>query len=371
MKKTALFILVALFIQMSIQSQTISRREINIPNINGFQTLKCDFHIHTVFSNGLVWPTVRIQEAWMEGLDVIAFTDHLEYHTFDKDVVYDDNRATEIAKPAADLYNIVLIKGTEITRKQPLGHFNAIFTTDNNAIRVPDSIKSIAIANQQNAFVFWNHPGEDSGKWTDVQEKLYKTGQFKGIEVANHNNYFSIAQQWCMDKNLTMIGTSDIHNPITFDYNFAMGEHRTMTLVFAKERSAEGIKDALLNQRTAVYWKNKLIGKNEFLKPIFDQSISNQNLPFKFKKSQRNKSFLFIKNSSSVPFSIVVKNKPKELSFPSKIKLAANSTTAVALEYNSQETGVKKIILPVEVDNLYILPNTPLSSEISFELTIE
>jgi hypothetical protein len=112
MKNLITLFLLLFFLNLSVQSQTISRKEINIPNINGYKTLKCDFHIHTVFSNGLVWPTIRVQEAWMEGLDGIAITDHLEYHTFDKDVVYNDNRATEIAQPEADLYGIVLIRGT-------------------------------------------------------------------------------------------------------------------------------------------------------------------------------------------------------------------------------------------------------------------
>jgi hypothetical protein len=38
-----------------------NRREINIPDILGYKTLKCDFHIHTVFSDGDVWPTVRVR----------------------------------------------------------------------------------------------------------------------------------------------------------------------------------------------------------------------------------------------------------------------------------------------------------------------
>ena len=53
------------------------REELHIPDILGFQTLKCDFHMHTVFSDGLVWPTVRIDEAYREGLDAIALTDPL------------------------------------------------------------------------------------------------------------------------------------------------------------------------------------------------------------------------------------------------------------------------------------------------------
>ena len=54
------------------------RNEISIPGIDGYQTLKCDFHIHTVFSDGSVWPNIRVEEAWREGLDAIAMTDHIE-----------------------------------------------------------------------------------------------------------------------------------------------------------------------------------------------------------------------------------------------------------------------------------------------------
>ena len=48
------------------------RNEIRVPDPEGYRTLKCDFHIHTVFSDGLVWPTVRVDEAYREGLDAIA-----------------------------------------------------------------------------------------------------------------------------------------------------------------------------------------------------------------------------------------------------------------------------------------------------------
>ena len=36
------------------------RHEIRVPDMPGFHTLVCDFHMHTVFSDGTVWPTVRI-----------------------------------------------------------------------------------------------------------------------------------------------------------------------------------------------------------------------------------------------------------------------------------------------------------------------
>jgi len=62
----------------------------------GQVTLKCDFHTHTVFSDGNVWPTVRVDEAWREGLDAIAVTDHIEYRPHKDDLGDKLNRSYEL-----------------------------------------------------------------------------------------------------------------------------------------------------------------------------------------------------------------------------------------------------------------------------------
>ena len=61
-----IFAIAAAAIVQSAHAQ--SRTELRIPDIPGYCTLKCDFHMHTVFSDGLVWPTVRVDEAWREGV---------------------------------------------------------------------------------------------------------------------------------------------------------------------------------------------------------------------------------------------------------------------------------------------------------------
>ena len=52
-------------------------KTVDIPDITGYKTLKCDFHIHTIYSDGNVTPDVRVLEAVSEGLDALAFTDHV------------------------------------------------------------------------------------------------------------------------------------------------------------------------------------------------------------------------------------------------------------------------------------------------------
>lgn len=117
----AIFVLGALW-----QLQAQVRNEIVIPQVGEYQTLKCDFHIHTVYSDGLVWPTVRVDEAYREGLDCIALTEHLEYRPH-KDIKAGHGRSWEVAQKSAKANDILLIRGSEITRPMAPGHFNAIF----------------------------------------------------------------------------------------------------------------------------------------------------------------------------------------------------------------------------------------------------
>ncbi len=121
---------------LAMQTDAQVRHEIRIPDIGGYQTLKCDFHTHTVFSDGLVWPTVRVDEAYREGLDVLSLTDHIEYRPHSKDINAHHGRSWEIAKGTAELNGILLIRGSEITRSMAPGHFNAIFLSDCNPLDV-------------------------------------------------------------------------------------------------------------------------------------------------------------------------------------------------------------------------------------------
>ncbi len=248
------------------------RYEIPFPSLDAeHQTLVCDFHMHTVFSDGSVWPPVRIDEAWRLGLHALSITDHIEYQPHKDDVPTKHERPYELAFGAARTHNLILIKGAEITRDTPPGHFNAIFLTDIAALDHPDLMEVMRRANEQGAFVFWNHPGwkgPELGRWGDVQQSLFEKGWLHGIEIANGDTYYLEGHQYAMEKNLTLIGNSDIHRP-DLDDRTTPERHRTMTLVFAKERTAEGIKEALQNRRTAVWFGNQLIARREILEPFF------------------------------------------------------------------------------------------------------
>ena len=84
------------------EKKSPNRVELALPQVNGYTLLRCDMHTHTVFSDGLVWPTFRVYEAWKGGLDVLAITDHVEYRPNKKYTGEDLNASYDIALPVAD-----------------------------------------------------------------------------------------------------------------------------------------------------------------------------------------------------------------------------------------------------------------------------
>ena len=87
------------FISFTIAHNGNNNRTIDFPDLPGFKTLVCDLHMHTVFSDGSVWPNIRVMEANKDGLDVIATTEHIEYQSWINDIPHPDrNRSYELAK---------------------------------------------------------------------------------------------------------------------------------------------------------------------------------------------------------------------------------------------------------------------------------
>lgn len=254
-----------------------------LPEIPGFKTLKCDFHMHTVFSDGQVWPGVRVQEAWYEGLDAICITDHIEYQPHAKDLPTQHDRPYALAKDPAAEMGLLLIKGSEITRGTPPGHFNALFVEDSSALVADADPKlnreAVERAAAQKAFIFWNHPGwkaaqvEGSYEWIPFVDELHKAGHLHGIEVFNGFAFHRKSLDWCVDKSLAVLGTTDIHTLTAHEYNFQAGRSRTMTLVFAKDRSVEAIREALESARTVAWSSEHLAGPEKLVRGLFDGAV--------------------------------------------------------------------------------------------------
>jgi len=345
-------IIIALAGMLLVNAASGQRKIINLPDLPGYVTLKCDFHMHTVFSDGNVWPTMRIDEAIRDGLDAIAITDHLEYTPKKDFIPVDHNAAWKLGEPYAKERNLILVHGAEITRKMPPGHFNVLFIEDAGAIAKDSVWDSFEAAIKQGAFLLWNHPGwkaqqpDGIPKMYAIHQRLLKNGWLHGIEYFNGSEYYPLIFSWCIQYKLTMLGNSDVHGVISESYAAPATTHRPMTLVLANERSHDALKEAMFSGRTMVWFRDNLAGKEEYVKPFFYKCISVAKPYY-----QNDRSIYFeVTNNSDIPFFLV--NGPKDA--PASITLAANAVTRVVLskkftgslvyEVSNIMTGEKEVL---------------------------
>ena len=274
-------------------------RAIEFPDIDGYRTLVADLHMHTVFSDGHVWPRTRVSEALRDGLDAIAITEHLEWQPHLPDIPHPDrNRAYDIAAEAAGSSDLIVIRGSEITRDAPAGHMNAVFLADANPLlRAPEPTdpfdprayhsaagawpaqEAVQAANDQKAFVFWNHPywtrqkPDGIARINAFHRENAQKGLLHGIEIANGQDYSEEAFAIALEHDLTVIGVSDVHDLVDWDYEPHKGGHRPVNLVFATERTADAMRAALFEGRTVVWFENLLLGRPEHVGPLLDASL--------------------------------------------------------------------------------------------------
>ncbi len=356
MSKKMIIAVCLLFGFRSLLAQEI-RNEFVVPGILGYHTYKADMHMHTIFSDGQVTPRVRVEEAWREGLDIIAITDHLE--DWNAMLPKDKNMPYDMAKAQAEKRNILLIKGAEITRSLPgeCGHMNALFLEDANKLVQENYMDVINEAHKQGAVLIWNHPGwyahqPDTTIWFDVFTKLISEGKMDGIEIVNWKRWFPEALDWCIEKDLTVIAGSDIHGETNWLYDFCKGEHRPITFIFAKEKTEASIKEALKEGRTIAYFKrgfyNQLMGKEKYLKELFFASIA-----INVKKKTDDYITLIIKNNSDLDFNLLKKNPDKRLNYRKNYFLYGQSQEEVTI-YKREFVKDEEIYLHFVIQNLLI-----------------
>ncbi len=350
-----------------------ARIPLYLPEVEGYTLLKCDLHLHTIFSDGSVWPVTRVQEAFREGLDAIAITDHLEFHHINKkDVNAMDNynREYEIARKSADELGVLLVPGVEVTREVPTGHYNMLFIDDANPLakyinhdnpRDTTTIVDILSAGKaMGAFITWNHPAyqnPNGAQWKPVQQKLYEKGLIMGIEIINSNLYIPLVHQWADEKGLTKMSNTDWHD----NFRIRDGFYRAMTIVFARDRSIAGIREALFAGRTVGYAYNYLYGKEELVKPIFEKSLKTRVL-----RSTDKDIAIEIRNLSGIPFELeIIAGKQLEPARNNdKFTLYGNETIAVVL--NKKDAASQPKEMYVVVNNLHVKAATPLKTTIKF-----
>jgi len=215
-------------------------------------------------------------------------------------------------------------------------------------------------AADQGAFTFWNHPSfaKSNAKPSKFHSAAIKAGVLHGVEIANGDNYYPNAHRLALKHNLALIGTSDVHQLIAWDYDREKDQHRPVTLVLAPERNSQAIKNALFNKRTLVWWNNTLIGRKAELQPLLEASITLARVEPSFE----GRSSVFLQNHTSADWLVAnVGNQPTTRS-AAPITLPAKSTTRVDIRTDNV-SGV----LELKVLNALLAPDKPAQINIAFD----
>ncbi len=368
--KSTFFLLVAL-LPVSLTSAQSGHshshsRVIDFPDTAEYLSLTCDLHMHSVFSDGAVWPDIRVQEAQRDGLDCIAITEHLEYQPHKADIPHPDrNRAFDIATRVAGQSGLIVIPGSEITRDLPHGHANSVFISDANPMLVDDANDAYAEAYRQGGFTFMNHPNWGSQRKDGVARlepmniELIEKGHISGIEVVNDLTYSDEALEIALEYDLTIIGTSDIHGLVDWQYKVPEGGHRPITVVLAKEKTIEGIREALFAGRTAAYYLDKLIGKEENVLPLIEASLTLNVMGYGGDTSILNTS---ISNSSDTPYTLSNTSAYRFHDQADLIVVPAHRTLALKVKTGERLTD---LALSFDVLNVITAPNEHPSVSLS------
>ena len=329
------------------QMEKAVRRIVSIPDIEGYKTLKCDFHMHTVFADAQVSPVGRVREAWQDGLDVIAVSEHIAVHKSPGIKLKDYNLPINQAVKEGTKWGLMVVPAVEITRTKPFGHMNALFIKDpnvfeetrykvdengkliydkdGNRIPNPTEMDDFRKAEEQGAFIIWNHPGWPDRKCTlfSLHKQLIKEGRIGAVELFNSIEWYPKVLDWFDEYKLPMMANSDIHETSRFAYG---NQVRPMTLVFAKEYTLESLREALFAGRMLAFFEDKLAGDKELIGKVIDSSLQIQVVDEK-------KGVLVVTNISDIPFSTLFGDHMSPVVFRSRSAIRVTVPKGTVLEF--------------------------------------
>ena len=181
---------------------------------------------------------------------------------------------------------------------------------------------------------------------------MINNGLIEGIEIVNDTTYSNEAFQLALDYNLTILGTSDIHDIVDWQYRIPSGGHRPVTLVFAREKNEDALKKALKNGQTVVWFNKKLIGKPDYLLPLMNSSLKVQSANY---INNTTIVHLVISNNSDAPYTLRNQSDYDFYNATNLITVPPHGNTIIDVRTITKK---RKFELEFEVLNALIKPDT-------------
>lgn len=155
-----------------------------------------------------------------------------------------------------------------------------------------------------------------------------------------------------------MIGVSDVHDLIDWDYMPHLGGHRPVTLVLADSASPRAMREALFAGHTVVYYKDWLIGRSDQLERLMPVLIE-------VKDARYPKSVdviqLTLANHSDLPLTLELASDMSFLNAADWITIPAQDEIVVGLKTGKR---MRRVEVDIRVRNALVAPRTP------FEMTL-
>ncbi|MDH7601448.1 MAG: CehA/McbA family metallohydrolase [Armatimonadota bacterium] len=252
----------------------------DFPKVGNYYVLRGDFHMHTINSDGSFTTRDRVEESKELGYDVIAITDHGR------------TRAYRVAKYLGDQLGLIVIRGHETGMNKgehyvvlgvdstytPIDSHRWARNRGEETIFYQDAMKDVA---KHGGIIIWAHPhtglnectiwGAEQGIIVGVELKNDVVGEGWNTEKSHGTSWYPSAVDWALKYNWAMLACTDAHGK--------RKQNPAVTLVFAKERSEQGVLEAIRARRTIAWFDGMLWGRKELLSELMSAMVKAERTP--------------------------------------------------------------------------------------------
>ena len=154
-----------------------------------------------------------------------------------------------------------------------------------------------------------------------ARRRAFRPGLFKGIEVVNGDQFYPEALRWAAERrsDVSCVQRRSLANARALEV-----AQRPITLVFARSRNLDGVKEALVARRTLAWLDRQVWGNAALLRALWVASVTPQPAIGTAGAEVQ----VSVQNTSAIAFDLHVVGAPTWLTLGDAM-VAAESTTVV------------------------------------------
>ena len=349
----------------------LARRPAAFPKAGEYQVLLGDFHTHTCTDGceGNHTPEGKAREAWADGLDVLAITDHYTVNAY------------PAARPEAERLELLLIPGEEIPVEDSAFVGHVISLGPARAMKGPSLNGLLRAIRSADGLTILAHPYYEKGdERCAAAVAALAAGLFDGVELHSASTcrshahgattlagatYFERAWEWHKQYGLTLFACSDSHYYTAWEPS----AERARTIIFAAEKTWPAVRDALRQGRTLAWFDGAVWGDRQWLDALWETSVEWPSTCALLVRENRRLTEMSVTNKSQFPFEVQIACPDGAARAASHtIRLLAGSATRIPCVICESDARRRRFSLVLEVVNLREGPSAPYRREVQIEI---